>query len=126
LHLTIPADLLNSHPKAVIAATPSNPVCATKTLACHNLTELPLNAKKLLSRVASGHVRNVAFRGIQSLVEAFQFHLERTEGSHHIYSLARIAEQLNLQAVGGEAKPYQIRQFLRLVERYDLRMEEEA
>jgi len=37
-----------------------------------------------------------------------------------------IAEQLNLQEVAGEAKPYQIRQFLRLVERYDLRMKGEA
>jgi hypothetical protein len=35
-------------------------------------------------------------------------------------------ELLNLQAVGGEAKPYQIRQFLRLVERYNLRLEDEA
>jgi hypothetical protein len=35
---------------------------------------------------------------------------------------AAIPEQLNLQDVSGEAKPYQIRQFLRLVERYDLRM----
>ncbi len=35
-------------------------------------------------------------------------------------------EQLNLQDVGGEAKPYQIRQFLRLVERYDLRMKGES
>jgi predicted RNA binding protein YcfA (HicA-like mRNA interferase family) len=85
-----------------------------------------LNPKKLLSRIAAGHLRNIAFRDIQAIVEAFGFHLERTEGSHHIYSHARIAEQLNLQAVGGEAKPYQIRQFLRLVERYDLRMEEEA
>ena len=29
---------------------------------------------------------------------------------------------LNLQDVRGQAKPYQIRQFLRLVERYALRM----
>jgi hypothetical protein len=32
---------------------------------------------------------------------------------------------LNLQSVNGMAKPYQIRQFLRLVERYDLRLENE-
>jgi len=85
-----------------------------------------LNPKKLLARVASGHLRNVSFRDLQALVEAFGFRLARTEGSHHIYSHERIAEQLNLQTVGGEAKPYQIRQFLRLVERYDLRMEDEA
>jgi hypothetical protein len=36
-----------------------------------------------------------------------------------------VAELVNLQQVKGEAKPYQIRQFLRLVERYDLRLGEE-
>jgi predicted RNA binding protein YcfA (HicA-like mRNA interferase family) len=85
-----------------------------------------LNPKKLLARVASGHLRNVAFRDLQALVEAFGFHLARTDGSHHIYSHAAIPEQLNLQTVSGEAKPYQIRQFLSLVERYDLRMKEKA
>ena len=31
---------------------------------------------------------------------------------------------LNVQEVRGEAKPYQIRQFLRLVERYALKLED--
>jgi len=50
-----------------------------------------LNPKKLLSRVVSGHLRNVSFRDLQALVEAFGFRLARTEGSHHIYSHERIA-----------------------------------
>jgi hypothetical protein len=33
---------------------------------------------------------------------------------------------VNLQEVKGEAKPYQIRQFLRLVERHNLRLEEDT
>lgn len=37
-----------------------------------------------------------------------------------------IPELLNIQEVGGEAKPYQVRQFLRLVERYNLKMGEEG
>jgi len=32
---------------------------------------------------------------------------------------------LNLQERGGQAKPYQIRQFLRLVERHNLHLEED-
>jgi hypothetical protein len=36
-----------------------------------------------------------------------------------------IPEQVNLQEVRGEAKPYQIRQFLRLVERYNLQLGDE-
>ncbi len=37
----------------------------------------------------------------------------------------RVVELVNLQAVNGEAKPYQVRQFLKLVERYKLRLEDE-
>jgi len=36
-----------------------------------------------------------------------------------------VRELVNLQNVGGKAKPYQVRQFLRLVERYNLTMEDE-
>jgi hypothetical protein len=36
-----------------------------------------------------------------------------------------VRELVNLQEVRGQAKPYQIRQFLRLVERYALSLEAE-
>jgi hypothetical protein len=85
-----------------------------------------VKAKRLLARLATGHVRNVDFRDFSALVIAFGFRLARTEGSHRIYQHDLITEQLNLQDVGGEAKPYQIRQFLRLVERYDLKMREDS
>jgi len=48
----------------------------------------------------------------------------RISGSHHILAHPSVPEMLNLQEVKGEAKPYQIRQFLRLVERYSLSLEE--
>jgi hypothetical protein len=60
------------------------------------------------------------------LVEGFGFRLERVKGSHHIFTHPAIPNLINLQEVGGEGKPYQIRQFLRLVERYNLRLEEDA
>ena len=59
------------------------------------------------------------------LVQGYGFKLLRISGSHRIFGHEGLAEQVNLQEVKGEAKPYQIRQFLRLVERYDLRMESE-
>jgi len=59
------------------------------------------------------------------VVEGFGFRLSRTEGSHHIYVHPDIPELLNLQEVGGQAKVYQIRQFLKLVERYRLKLEDE-
>ena len=45
-------------------------------------------------------------------------------GSHHVFVHPDIPELVNLQDVNGEAKPYQIRQLLRLVERYNLRLED--
>lgn len=80
-----------------------------------------MNPKRLLARVAAGHMQNVSFGDFSALVTSFGFREARIEGSHHIFQHDNIPEQLNLQDVRGEAKPYQIRQFLRLVERYDLR-----
>ena len=62
---------------------------------------------------------------MQRLVEAFGFELRRTSGSHHVFVHPSVRELLNLQEVRGQAKPYQIRQFLRLVERYALSLEDE-
>jgi len=58
------------------------------------------------------------------LVEGFGFKLARISGSHHIFIHPEIPELINLQEVKGQAKPYQIRQVLRLVERYNLKLEE--
>jgi len=61
-----------------------------------------------------------------TLVEAFGFRLSRIRGSHHIFAHPQVRELINLQNVGGKAKPYQILQFLRLVERYNLTMIDEG
>lgn len=61
---------------------------------------------------------------MRRLVEAFGFELRRTSGSHHVFVHLEVRELLNLQEVRDQAKPYQIRQFLRLVERYALRMKD--
>jgi len=45
---------------------------------------------------------------------------------HHIFVHPDLPELLNLQKVAGKAKPYQIRQFLRLVEGYNLKMGDES
>jgi len=60
-----------------------------------------------------------------TLVESFGFHLSRVSGSHHIFVHHQVRELINLQNVNGKAKPYQIRQFLQLVERYNLQLGEE-
>jgi len=59
-------------------------------------------------------------------VRAFGFRLSRISGSHHIFTHPRIPELVNLQDVRGQAKPYQVRQFMKLVERYNLQLEDDA
>ena len=84
-----------------------------------------MNKKKLLARILGGS-RNVRFSEFVNLVEAFGFRLSRISGSHHIFTRPGIPELVNLQVVDGQVKPYQINQWLRLVERYNLKMEDDA
>lgn len=83
-----------------------------------------MSKQKLLKRILAGQ-HNVRFSDMVSLVVAFGFHLSRVTGSHHIFAHPDVPELVNLQVVGGRAKPYQIWQFLKLVERYDLKLSEE-
>jgi len=80
--------------------------------------------RKILQRILTGS-RDVRFSDMIGLVEGFGFRLSRTEGSHHIFVHPDIPELVNLQDVKGQAKPYQMRQFLKLVERYSLELKED-
>jgi predicted RNA binding protein YcfA (HicA-like mRNA interferase family) len=81
-----------------------------------------MSARKTLQKILSGS-KNVRFEEMTRLVEAFGFRLSRVSGSHHIFTHAGVPELANLQNVHGQAKPYQIRQFMKLVERYNLKLE---
>ncbi len=82
-----------------------------------------MRKQKLLRKLLSGS-KNIRFSEVKSCAEAFGFYLERIEGSHHIYKHPNVLELINLQNVKGKAKPYQIRQFLHIIEQYNLKMEE--
>ena len=81
-----------------------------------------MNRRRLLRRLSQGALRNVRFEDVVDLAEGFGFKLSRVKGSHHIFTHPAIPGLLNLQEVGGQAKPYQIRQLLRLIERYNLQL----
>ena len=83
-----------------------------------------MNRRKLVRRLSQGAVSNVRFEDLADLTEGFGFRLSRVKGSHHIFTHPAIPGLINLQEVGGQAKPYQIRQLLRLVERYNLQLGE--
>jgi predicted RNA binding protein YcfA (HicA-like mRNA interferase family) len=80
--------------------------------------------RKILQKILAGS-KNIRFSDIIQLVEGFGFRLSRTEGSHHIFVHPNIPELVNLQEVKGKAKPYQMRQFLKLVERHSLKLEDD-
>ena len=83
-----------------------------------------MKRRKLLKRISESALHNVPFNDLINLVEGFGFRLARVAGSHHIFYHPDIKELINLQEVNGEAKPYQLRQFLKLVEKYNLKLED--
>lgn len=83
-----------------------------------------MKLSRLLLRLSSGAVTNVDFSDAQCLLEALGFEEVRVAGSHHVYVRLDVPEQLNLQKRRGQAKPYQLRQLISLVKRYNLTIEE--
>jgi predicted RNA binding protein YcfA (HicA-like mRNA interferase family) len=82
-----------------------------------------MNPRKTLQQILAGS-KSIRFADMCRLVEAFGFFLSRVNGSHHIFTHPEVPELVNLQEVRGQAKPYQIRQFLKLVEEYNLTLED--
>ena len=79
---------------------------------------------KLIHRIMANPA-NVDFHDLIRVVEAFGYQLERISGSHRIYRHPITRQKLNLQPVGKQAKPYQVRQFIKEVESYNLSIEDE-
>jgi predicted RNA binding protein YcfA (HicA-like mRNA interferase family) len=82
-----------------------------------------MKRRKLLQKIIDCS-KNIRFAEMVNLAEGFGFELSRTDGSHHIFTRPDIPELVNLQDIKGQAKPYQIRQFLKLVEKHNLKLEE--
>lgn len=80
-----------------------------------------MKSEKVFLKIIRGDLKNIKFREIQTLVEDFGFKLERISGSHHIYTNQKISAIINIQNSNGEAKPYQIRQIIRLIEKHNLK-----
>jgi hypothetical protein len=80
-----------------------------------------MNERKILAK-ALNSPHNVRFDEMVALVKAFGFTLSRVKGSHHVFDHDQVPRPLNLQERGGKAKAYQVRQFIRLIERYDLKL----
>ncbi len=62
----------------------------------------------------------IRFEEICKIAEEFEFHFKGGKGSHRIFVKQGIKEMLNFQNDRGMAKPYQVKQFLKIIEKYDL------
>lgn len=81
--------------------------------------------RKILEKIVAGS-KNVRFDEFAALLEGFGFVLKRIAGSHHIYKHPDIPEVFSAQPdKNNQAKPYQMRKLLKLVEEYDLILHEE-
>jgi predicted RNA binding protein YcfA (HicA-like mRNA interferase family) len=81
--------------------------------------------RELLRRISNGATQNIRFSDFVTLLVAMGFEERHARGSHRVFWLPGHQEILTLQPSAGEAKAYQVRQFQRLVEAYDLRLEDE-
>jgi len=79
---------------------------------------------KLYAQLLLSTNRSVDFRDFLAMVEAFGFRHCRTRGSHRSYGHPDCPELLVLQPLGKDAKRYQIRNFLDIVEQYGLTLDD--
>ncbi|MBA2467200.1 MAG: type II toxin-antitoxin system HicA family toxin [Sphingomonas sp.] len=78
---------------------------------------------KLYQQLLASTSRSISFRDFERLLRAFGFELDRTAGSHRQYVHPALQRAFPVQPSGKDAKRYQVREFLELVERYALHMD---
>ena len=76
--------------------------------------------KRKIYEKLKNNLKNVRFSDLLKAAELFGFRYRGGKGSHVVYVKEGIREILVFQNVGGKAKPYQVRQFLKIVEKYNL------
>jgi predicted RNA binding protein YcfA (HicA-like mRNA interferase family) len=78
---------------------------------------------KLYSQVLANPSRQLSFQDFVSLIEAVGFRHSRTKGSHRSYAHPDCPRLLVIQPKGKDAKRYQVREFLDMIEEYGLGIE---
>lgn len=78
--------------------------------------------EKLYARLLANQRQSISFRDFERLLAAFGFELARISGSHRQYVHPLVPRPFPVQPEGKDAKRYQVREFLELVEEYSLYM----
>jgi len=66
---------------------------------------------------------NVPFAKLCTLLKRLGFE-ERIRGDHHIFTMKRVEEILNLQSQSGKEKPYLVKQVRGVILKYNLTLED--
>ena len=77
--------------------------------------------EKLYAQLVTNRA-SMRFRDFRRILEAFGFTLDRVNGSHHIFKHPAVSRALSIQPRGDKAKPYQLDQFLDIVEEFGLKI----
>lgn len=76
-----------------------------------------------MAKVLSGTSdANLSFAELCRLLDRLGFDM-RVRGDHHVFTRHDVAEIINLQPKGAQAKPYQVKQVRNLILRYKMKME---
>ena len=75
---------------------------------------------KLYARLLANQRLTISFSDFLRLLAAFGFTHARTSGSHRIYVHPAIGRPFPVQPDGKDAKRYQVREFLELIEEHGL------
>jgi predicted RNA binding protein YcfA (HicA-like mRNA interferase family) len=78
---------------------------------------------KLYERLLANPRATISFRDFEKLLTAFGFEHARTTGSHRQYVHRKLSRPLPVQPTSKDAKAYQVREVLELVEEHGLYIE---
>ena len=84
------------------------------------MTDDTIKDKTKLLEALKQDVKNLRFERLCSIAEKFGFRFRGGKGSHRIFVKDGIRDILNFQNAGGKAKPYQVRQLIKLIEDHGL------
>lgn len=75
---------------------------------------------KLNRLLLDRNLKALSFSDFVHLLQAYGFRHARTEGSHRIFVHPAVQRPFSIQPEGKRAKAYQLRQFIAMLEQYDL------
>ena len=83
-----------------------------------------MKKQKLLDELKQ-RPKNMPFKRLCKIAEVFGFKFRGGKGSHRIFVREGIDEMLNFQNVNGKAKPYQVKQLIKVIDKYNLLEEDD-